>query len=62
MAIISHAIMPGGESVASTAHPEKGQEVSPVSKQRVCPKCYKPKQENEWGLHMCRMCEIGGAR
>ena len=64
MPIIAQANMTGGENVgtgnlAGLKHPPEGlQKPSPAIK--VCPYCYKPKKENEWGFARCRMCEIGG--
>ena len=51
----------GHKSLAGLEHPpEELHEL--FSAIKICPKCYKPKQENEWGFTMCRMCESGGRR
>jgi len=69
MSIISQAsTTPGGEvvgtgsghtSLAGQEHPpEELHELSPAIK--ICPICYRLKQENEWGFTMCRRCETRG--
>jgi len=65
MTIIAQASTTGGENVG-TGSQQAGQKLSTGELRKlspaikICPKCYKPKQENEWGFTMCRMCEIGG--